>query len=89
MGKIVGMIVAILGIALGVYTGFWVMFVGGIIDIIDVFKAPTTDGGVVAIALLKIFGAGLVGGIIAWCGIIFGAMLGFTSNFRFYVRRRR
>jgi hypothetical protein len=83
------MIVAILGIALGVYTGFWVMLVGGIIDIIDVFKAPTTDGGVVAIALLKIFGAGLVGGIIAWCGIILGAMLGFTSNFRFYVRRRR
>lgn len=89
MGKIVGMIVAILGIALGVYTGFWVMFVGGIIDIIDVFKAPTTDGGLVAIALLKIFGAGLVGGVIAWGGIILGAMLGFTSNVRFYGRRRR
>lgn len=89
MGKIVGMIVAIFGIVLGVYTGFWVMFVGGIIDIIDVFKAPATDGGVVAIALLKIFGAGLVGGIIAWGGIILGAMLGFTSNVRFYGRRRR
>ena len=89
MGKIVGMIVAILGIALGVYTGFWVMFVGGIIDIIDVFKAPTIDGGLVAIALLKIFCAGLVGGIIAWGGIILGAMLGFTSNVRFYGRRRR
>ena len=89
MGKIVGMIVAIFGIVLGVYTGFWVMFVGGIIDIIDVFKAPGTDGGVVAIALLKIFGAGLVGGIIAWGGIILGAMLGFTSNVRFYGRRRR
>ena len=89
MGKIVGMIVAILGIALGVYTGFWVMFVGGIIDIIDAFKAPTTDGGLVAIALLKIFGAGLAGGVIAWGGIILGAALGFTSNVRFYGRRRR
>lgn len=89
MGKIVGMIIAIIGIALGLYTGFWVMFVGGIIDIIDVFKAPTTDGGIVAIALLKIFGAGLVGAIIAWCGIIMGAMLGFTTSVRFYGRRRR
>ena len=88
MGKIVGMIVAVLGVVLG-YTGFWVMFVGGIIDIIDVFKAPTTDGGLVTIALLKIFGAGLVGGVIAWGGIILGEALGFTLNARFYGRRRR
>jgi hypothetical protein len=87
--KLFGILIALAGVCLGVYTGFWVMFVGGIIDIIDVFKAPTTDGGLVAIALLKIFGAGLVGGIIAWCGIILGATLGFTSNVRFYGRRRR
>jgi hypothetical protein len=37
-----------------VYLALWVMLVGGIVDIIDQIKAPTTDSQVVAIGIVKI-----------------------------------
>jgi hypothetical protein len=82
------MLIAIAGICLGVYTGFWVMFVGGIVDIIDAIKAPVTEASAIGWAVAKIFFAGLVGGIIAWIGIALGAVLGF-STIRFRYRNRR
>ena len=88
MVKLFGALIAICGIVLGVYTGFWVMFVGGIVDIIGAFKAPVTDATVVGWAVAKIFLAGIVGAIIAWIGIAIGAILGFSSV-KFRYRKRR
>ena len=90
MTKLFGMLISIAGICLGVYTGFWVMFVGGIVDIIDAIKAPVTDAGMIGWAILKILLASFVGAIIAWIGIALGAVLGFsTTRFRYRNRRFR
>ena len=88
MVQIFGMLVALAGICLGVYTGFWVMFVGGIVDIIDAIKAPVTDAGMIGWAIAKIILASFVGGVIAWIGIAVGALLGFSTA-RVRYRRRR
>lgn len=86
--KLLGVIFAIFGICLGVYTGFWVMFVGGIVEIIDAAKAPVTDAAIIGWAILKIIFASFVGGIIAWIGIAIGAAFGFSSvKFRYRNRR--
>ena len=86
--KLLGVIFAIFGICLGVYTGFCVMFVGGIVEIIDAVKAPVTDAAIIGWAILKILLASFVGVIIAWIGIALGALCGFSSvKFRYRNRR--
>ena len=89
MIKFFGMLIALAGICLGVYTGFWVMFVGGIVDFIEAVKAPVTDVGLIGWALLKIFFASFVGAVIAWVGIALGALLGFSSGITLRRRSRR
>lgn len=89
MVKIFGMMVAIAGICFGVYVGFWVLFVGGIVDIIDTIKSPVTDAGIIALGILKIMMASFCGAVIAWIGVAVGALCGFSSlRFR-YGRKRR
>lgn len=88
MVKLFGILIALAGVCLGVYTGFWVMFVGGIVDIIDAVKAPVADAGIIGWAILKILLASFVGVVIAWIGITIGALCGFSSvKFRYRNRR--
>lgn len=35
MKKIIGILITIVGIALGIYVGVWLMFVGGIVQIVN------------------------------------------------------
>ena len=35
MKKIIGILIAIAGIALGIYVGVWLMFIGGIVQIVN------------------------------------------------------
>ena len=35
MKKIIGILIAIVGIALGIYVGVWLMIVGGIVQIVN------------------------------------------------------
>jgi len=52
--KILSGIVLILGgIAFGVYVGFWLMFVGGIIDVINAVKATEIEANEVALGIAK------------------------------------
>jgi hypothetical protein len=73
VGRLLGLFVLLLGLGLlvgGVYLGIWEMLVGGIIDIINQVKAPSTDAGTVAWAIVKIifFELPIVVGF--WLGII-------------------
>ena len=86
--KLLGIIFVIAGICLGAYVGFWVMFVGGIVEIINAVKAPVTNGSIIGLAILKILLASLAGAIIAWIGIGLGAFCGF-STVKFHPRNRR
>jgi hypothetical protein len=57
MNKIYGLLFIIFGIILiggGIYTGLWVMLVGGIVDLIEQIRADRVDSMVVAISIVKI-----------------------------------
>jgi hypothetical protein len=48
VNKLIGVLLIIGGVVAGVYAGFWLCFVGGILDIVHGFKAdPTNDGQIV------------------------------------------
>lgn len=73
MKKFIGIIIAILGIALGIYVGFWLMFVGGISQIIN--SINPVDGFGIAIGIARIVFCE-IGGFIAWLGIAIGSFIG-------------
>jgi hypothetical protein len=73
IGRLLGLFVMLIGfavVALGVYVGIWEMLVGGIVQIIDQCKAPTTDAGTIAWAIVKI--------IFCKLPIIVGIFIGFA-----------
>lgn len=86
MGKLIGLIVGICGIAYGVYFGFWVMFIGGIVDIIDTIKAPVTEASAIGWGVLKMMFASFMAAVIIWASIALGGLIGLSSTPR---RRRR
>ena len=89
MLKVFGFLVAAAGVCFGIYIGFWVLFVGGIVDIIDTVKSPVTDAGVIALGILKIMMASFLGAVIAWIGVALGVLCGFsTVRFRYGKKRR-
>jgi hypothetical protein len=59
-------IISILMIIIGAYVAGWVMFVGGIVDIIDQIKADTLDSMSVAIGVAKVVFAGFVFSVFAF-----------------------
>lgn len=73
MKEIIGIIIAILGIAGGIYVGFWLMFIGGISQIIN--SINPVDGLGIAIGIAKIVFCE-IGGFIAWLGIAIGSFIG-------------
>ena len=72
--KLIGCILMLGGIGLGIYVGFWLMFIGGVVQIIDSIKHDV-NAMQIAIGFIKIWCATIVGwlsGIIC-CSI--GAIL--------------
>ena len=59
-GTIIGILVC-LAIGLGLYLGFWVMLIGGIVQIAEAVKENPVSGIDIAIGAVRIFGAGFVG----------------------------
>lgn len=73
MKTILGLLVIIAGIALGIYVGLWLCFVGGIIQLVDAIKAaPNVDGMEIAWGVLRIVFAGFAGMISAFVLLIPG-----------------
>lgn len=76
MRKLIGALIIIGGIALGVYVGFWIMFVGGIMSIATAFHFGTLTAIVLAWNIIKIICAGFVGWLIFYIGCIIGTFIG-------------
>ena len=76
MRRILGIIIAIIGIALGIYVGFWLMFVGGITQIIN--SINPVNGLGIALGIAKIIFCE-IGGLIAWLGIVIGSAIGLNN----------
>lgn len=76
MKEFFGFLLVVAGIVAGLYVGVWWAFIGGIIDIVNAFKAVDISGMAVALGLLKVLLAGLAGVLSAFVLIIPGiAML--------------
>lgn len=73
MKKIIGILITIVGIALGIYVGVWLMFVGGIVQIIN--SINPTNGLGIALGIVRIVFCE-VGVLIAWLGIAIGSVIG-------------
>lgn len=73
MKKVIGILMIVAGVALGIYAGVWWAFVGGIVDVIGAIRAPEFVGGDVAIGVVKVIFAGLIGYLpvvaLSWPGL--------------------
>ena len=62
MKTVAGIILIVVGVVFGIWAGFVWAFVGGIIDVITVIRAPEMVAMDVAIGIAKIMFAGVIGG---------------------------
>lgn len=72
MKTVIGLIIIVAGACLGLYAGVIWAFIGGIVGIIDQFKAPETSSLIVATSVAKILFAGVIG----WCTFLFCTFIG-------------
>lgn len=65
MKYLVGVLLIIAGIALGLYVGLYVLFIGGIVDVVEGVKADPVNGELIAWGIAKaVVLAEFVGGLI-------------------------
>jgi hypothetical protein len=67
MRKIIGVVLMLAGVAFGLYAGLWWAFIGGIVDVIHAIKAPDMVALDVAIGIVKVMCAGIIG---TMCGVV-------------------
>lgn len=75
MRILVGTGIMILGIILGVYVGGWVMFVGGIVQFINSIASTPIYALGIAIGIVRIIFASMVGWLVASVGIVVGKII--------------
>lgn len=76
MKKIIGILIVIVGIALGIYVGAWLMFIGGITQIVN--SINPVNGLGIALGIARIVFCG-IGGFIAWLGVAIGSAIGLSD----------
>lgn len=76
MKKVIGILIAIIGIILGIYVGIWLMLAGGITQIVN--SINPINGLGIALGILRIIFCE-VGGFIAWLGIVIGLEIGLSD----------
>lgn len=80
---LLGVLGVIAGLALGLYLGVWVMFIGGIMGLASVVSTLVAGGGIVTSLLgwsiVKIVFAGAVGSLSAYAIILPSASLAMAS----------
>jgi len=85
MRLIIGFLIVILGILASLYFGGWVMFVGGIVQLVEACKAPVIDSMGIAMGAGRIVLTGFATGIGIFLSVIIGTGIAGMSP---TVRRR-
>ena len=75
MKELFGLILIIAGIIVGLYVGVWVMFIGGIVQVIESIRAENLIALDVAIAVARILFAGFFGWLAGILAVIPGVAL--------------
>lgn len=63
MKKSIGVFLMAFGAAFGLWAGLYWAFIGGIVDIVNAIKAPEVVGFDIAIGIVKILFAGVIGAV--------------------------
>ena len=71
----IGLALMILAIPLGLYVGGWVMFVGGIVQVIEAIRATPVEAMGIALGALRVVCASAVGVLSFWLGFGVGFAL--------------
>lgn len=61
MKEILGALICLFGLALGLYLGIWVCFIGGIVQVVEAVKATPVQALGIALGLLRVACASFVG----------------------------
>ncbi len=81
MKAFLGLLMILGGVVLGFYVGFWICFIGGIVDIINAFKASEPVAvSIIGWGILKIFFATIAGWVSALALIIPGVGILFSKK---------
>lgn len=75
MKKLFGWLLIVCGIAFAAYVGAWVCFIGGIVQVIEVIRAPVLIPMDIAIGIAKFMFSGLAFALTATCFIAPGMAL--------------
>jgi hypothetical protein len=75
MRFIIGLGIMVLGIITGVFVGGWVMFVGGIVQVINSLASTPVFALGIAIGIVRILFASMVGWLVASVGIVIGKII--------------
>lgn len=73
-----GMLAATLvvaGVLLGLWIGLWVLFIGGIVSIIEAAKATPVDAYQLAWGIVKVIVASPAGWLCVWLGLGLGTVV--------------
>lgn len=90
MKNIIGFSIIVVFTLLALYIGIWEMFVGGIIQGVEAIKISPIDSIGLALGILRVVLASVVGYLIFMLGMVFGGMVlgSKTSVHRGKFRRR-
>lgn len=69
----VGILIIIASILFGIYVGGYLMFYGGIVQVIEAFQVTPIAAGSIALGIIKVIFAGMGGVVVAFLGVAFGA----------------
>ena len=72
--NILGIVIIITGICASIYLGLWILFVGGILDIVNAVRAPILIGSDIGFGVIKMIVAVFVGTICGWLSVLAGAV---------------
>ena len=75
MRNLLGIIIIILSIVLGLYVGVWLLFIGGIVQIVEALKMDPVSGMGIAIGLLRFISSSFLGCMSWFIGTVIGLNL--------------
>lgn len=79
LSKVIGIFVIIAGVVLGLYVGIYLLFVGGILNLVSFAETNYQSINLLIKGIVKILIASPVGGIIFWVFSFIGGLI-FTNK---------
>lgn len=82
--KVLGYLIMIAGVVVGAWLTIWWGWVGGIVALIEAAKLTPVDSYGVAISLVRILFANVVGGVVGWLLFMLGAGIASAATKRLW-----